>query len=556
MSFKKLGLSDELLSAIQEKGYSEATPVQRKAIPYIIQGLDILAGAQTGTGKTAAFALPILDKLQRSESKRRRVRALILTPTRELASQVADSFRDYGSNLRFKTAVLYGGVSIKTQKDKLRMGVDIVVATPGRLLDHLSQKTVDLSEVEVFVLDEGDRMLDMGFIVDIRRIIKYLPYKRQNLLFSATFPKEIRSLASKLLSSPKEIQISSQNSTAEKVKQLVYPVDRARKKELLIHCIKEEKWFQALVFTKTKRGADKLTKVLNKQRINANAIHGDKTQAARTRALKSFKDGGIQVLVATDVAARGIDINLLPYVVNFDLPLVPEDYIHRIGRTARAGKEGTAISLVCADDFNLLSGIERLLNFRIPREEIEGFETTQHLNTTNLESRNTHRKKPNNKNRELRKKVSDNKKSPWRKKKESDSKNSPWRKKKESDSKNSPWKKKKESDSKNSPWRKKKESDSKNSPWKKKKESDSKNSPWRKKKESDSKNKELRKKVSDNKKSPWRKKKESPRKEEQNTNQRKDSDNKRKKPFKKSAKSNNNSWNNRKNSQNKNKRFN
>ena len=517
MSFKKLGLSDELLSAIQEKGYSEATPVQRKAIPYIIQGLDILAGAQTGTGKTAAFALPILDKLQRSESKRRRVRALILTPTRELASQVADSFRDYGSNLRFKTAVLYGGVSIKTQKDKLRMGVDIVVATPGRLLDHLSQKTVDLSEVEVFVLDEGDRMLDMGFIVDIRRIIKYLPYKRQNLLFSATFPKEIRSLASKLLSSPKEIQISSQNSTAEKVKQLVYPVDRARKKELLIHCIKEEKWFQALVFTKTKRGADKLTKVLNKQRINANAIHGDKTQAARTRALKSFKDGGIQVLVATDVAARGIDINLLPYVVNFDLPLVPEDYIHRIGRTARAGKEGTAISLVCADDFNLLSGIERLLNFRIPREEIEGFETTQHLNTTNLESRNTHRKKPNNKNRELRKKVSDNKKSPWRKKKESDSKNSPWRKKKESDSKNSPWKKKKESDSKN---------------------------------------KELRKKVSDNKNSPWRKKKESPRKEEQNTNQRKDSDNKRKKPFKKSAKSNNNSWNNRKNSQNKNKRFN
>ena len=461
MSFKKLGLSDELLSAIQEKGYSEATPVQRKAIPYIIQGLDILAGAQTGTGKTAAFALPILDKLQKSESKRRRVRALILTPTRELASQVADSFRDYGSNLRFKTAVLYGGVSIKTQKDKLRMGVDIVVATPGRLLDHLSQKTVDLSEVEVFVLDEGDRMLDMGFIIDIKRIIKFLPYKRQNLLFSATFPKEIRSLASKLLSSPKEIQISSQNSTAEKVKQLVYPVDRARKKELLIHCIQEEKWFQALVFTKTKRGADKLTKVLNKQRINANAIHGDKTQAARTRALKSFKDGAIQVLVATDVAARGIDINLLPYVVNFDLPLVPEDYIHRIGRTARAGKEGTAISLVCADDFNLLSGIERLLNFRIPREEIEGFETTQHLNTTNLESNNNQRKKPHNKNKNLRKRVSDNKKSPWRKKKESDNKKTPWRNKKKSDNKKTPWKKKKESDNKKTPWRKKKESDNK-----------------------------------------------------------------------------------------------
>ena len=553
MSFKKLGLSDELLSAIQEKGYSEATPVQRKAIPYIIQGLDILAGAQTGTGKTAAFALPILDKLQRSESKRRRVRALILTPTRELASQVADSFRDYGSNLRFKTAVLYGGVSIKTQKDKLRMGVDIVVATPGRLLDHLSQKTVDLSEVEVFVLDEGDRMLDMGFIVDIRRIIKYLPYKRQNLLFSATFPKEIRSLASKLLSSPKEIQISSQNSTAEKVKQLVYPVDRARKKELLIHCIKEEKWFQALVFTKTKRGADKLTKVLNKQRINANAIHGDKTQAARTRALKSFKDGGIQVLVATDVAARGIDINLLPYVVNFDLPLVPEDYIHRIGRTARAGKEGTAISLVCADDFNLLSGIERLLNFRIPREEIEGFETTQHLNTTNLESRNTHRKKPNNKNRELRKKVSDNKKSPWRKKKESDSKNSPWKKKKESDSLLG---ERKRNLVKTLLGERKRNLIVKTLLGKRKRNLIVKTLLGKRKKESDSKNKELRKKVSDNKKSPWRKKKESPRKEEQNTNQRKDSDNKRKKPFKKSAKSNNNSWNNRKNSQNKNKRFN
>ena len=423
MSFNQLGLSDELLSALQEKNYLKATPVQSKAIPYIIQGLDILAGAQTGTGKTAAFALPILNKLQKSKSKRRRVRALVLTPTRELASQVADSFRDYGSKLRFKTAVLYGGVSIKTQKDKLRMGVDIIVATPGRLLDHLSQKTVDLSEVEVFVLDEGDRMLDMGFIVDIKKIIKSLPYKRQNLLFSATFPREIRTLASKLLHSPKEIQISSQNSTAEKVKQIIYPVDRARKKELLIHCIKEEKWFRVLVFTKTKRGADKLTKVLNKQKINANAIHGDKTQAARSRALKSFKDGEIQVLVATDVAARGIDISLLPYVINFDLPLVPEDYIHRIGRTARAGKEGTAISLVCADDFNLLSGIERLLNFRIPREEIEGFETTQHLNTTNLKSNSNQKKNPYNKNKKLRKKVSDNKKSPWRKKKKSSSKN-------------------------------------------------------------------------------------------------------------------------------------
>jgi ATP-dependent RNA helicase RhlE len=262
MTFEELGLNELVLEGLSCMGFEKATPIQEQAIPEVLKGRDIIGCAQTGTGKTAAFALPILNKLQKSKSKRRRVRALVLTPTRELASQVADSFRDYGSKLRFKTAVLYGGVSIKTQKDKLRMGVDIIVATPGRLLDHLSQKTVDLSEVEVFVLDEGDRMLDMGFIVDIKKIIKSLPYKRQNLLFSATFPREIRTLASKLLHSPKEIQISSQNSTAEKVKQIIYPVDRARKKELLIHCIKEEKWFRVLVFTKTKRGADKLTKVL------------------------------------------------------------------------------------------------------------------------------------------------------------------------------------------------------------------------------------------------------------------------------------------------------
>ena len=419
MSFKKLGLSDELLNAIQEKGYSQTTPVQEKTIPYILQGLDILAGAQTGTGKTAAFALPILNRLQQSESKRRRIRALVLTPTRELASQVGGSFRDYGSNLRFKTAVIYGGVSIKTQKDKLRNGVDIVVATPGRLLDHLNQRTLDLSETEVFVLDEGDRMLDMGFIVDIKKIIKHLPDKRQNLLFSATFPKEIKSLAARLLDSPKQIQMSPQNSITEKVKQKIYPVDRARKRELLIHSIKEEKWFQVLVFIKTKRAADKLTKQLNKHRIKADAIHGDKTQAARTRALKSFKDGNIQVLVATDVAASGIDINLLPFVINYNLPMVPEDYIHRIGRTARAGKEGTAISLVSADEFHLLSEIERLLKFRIPSEDIEGFETTQHLNTTNLDSKNNQRKKSYRDNKQLRKKLSKNKKSPWRRKSKS-----------------------------------------------------------------------------------------------------------------------------------------
>jgi ATP-dependent RNA helicase RhlE len=262
-------------------------------------------------------------------------------------------------------------------------------------------------------------MLDMGFVVDIKKIIKHLPQKRQNLLFSATFPKEIKSLAARLLDSPKQIQMSSQNSTAEKVKQKIYPVDQARKRELLIHCIKKEKWFQVLVFIRTKRAADKLTKQLNKQRIKANAIHGNKSQGARTRALKSFKDGEIQVLVATDVAARGIDINLLPFVINYNLPIVPEDYIHRIGRTARAGKEGTAISLVCAEEFNLLSEIERLLKFRIPREDIEGFETTQHLNTTNLESKNNQRKKSYRGNKQLRKKLFDNKKSPWRRKRKS-----------------------------------------------------------------------------------------------------------------------------------------
>ena len=418
MSFKNLGLSDELLNTIQKEGYSEATPVQEETIPFIIQGIDILAGAQTGTGKTAAFALPILNRLQKSQSKRKMVRALILTPTRELAAQVNNSFRIYGAGLPFKTIEIFGGVSMRPQKSQLRKGVDIVVATPGRLLDHLSQKTIDLSRVEVFVLDEADRMLDMGFKKDIERVIKQLPEKRQNLLFSATFPKEIKRLAARLLNSPKQIQIASENSTAEKVKQQVYPVDHSRKRELLIHCIKEKNWFQVLVFIKTKRAADKLSKQLNKQGIQSNAIHGNKTQAARTRVLESFKKGEIQVLVATDVAARGIDIDLLPVVINFNLPMVAEDYIHRIGRTARAGKEGKAISLVCAEEFNLLSDIERLLKFRIPREDIEGFETTQHLNTTNLKQKNNQNKKSNY-HKSKRKKRSDNKKPHWHKKRKS-----------------------------------------------------------------------------------------------------------------------------------------
>ena len=418
MSFKNLGLSDELLNAIQKEGYSEATPVQERAIPLINKGMDILAGAQTGTGKTAAFALPILNRLQQSKSKKRTVRALILTPTRELAAQVNNSFRTYGIALPFKTIEIFGGVSMRPQKSKLKKGVDIVVATPGRLLDHLSQNTIDLSGVEVFVLDEADRMLDMGFKRDIEKVIKQLPDRRQNLLFSATFPKEIQRLASRLLNSPKKIQVASENSTAENVKQTVYPVDQSRKRELLIHSIKENNWFQVLVFIKTKRAADKLTRQLNKKRILSDTIHGNKTQAARTKALDNFKKGKVQVLVATDVAARGIDIDLLPVVINFNLPMVAEDYIHRIGRTARAGKEGEAISLVCADEFNLLSDIERLLKFRIPREEIEGFETTQHLNTTNLKQKNNQHKKSNHQ-KSRRRKAPDNKKPHWRKKRKS-----------------------------------------------------------------------------------------------------------------------------------------
>ena len=399
MSFNKLGLSSALLKSIQAKGYSNPSEIQQEAIPEILKGKDILAGAQTGTGKTAAFALPILHRLQNAESKRRRVRVLVLVPTRELASQVGESFRDYGSNLRFRTSVLYGGVSINTQIDKIRKGVDIVVATPGRLLDHLNQKTLKLSELETFVLDEADRMLDMGFIQDIKKILQYLPDEKQNLLFSATFPNEIKTLADSLLNAPKRIQIRSSNSTAEKVVQVVYPVDKSRKRELLAHCIKEEGWFQVLVFSRTKHGANKLAQQLSKEGIDADAFHGNKSQAQRTRALKDFKDSKTQVLVATDIAARGIDINLLPQVVNFDLPYVPEDYIHRIGRTARAGQEGKAISLVSADEHKLLFDIEKLLNSPIPRETIEGFEPTQNLSTEAPKSRGSRRRKPSNRSK-------------------------------------------------------------------------------------------------------------------------------------------------------------
>ncbi len=374
MLFNQLGLSAELLRAVDEKGYKEATPIQQQAIPHILKGHDLLAGAQTGTGKTAGFALPLLQRLQHGTANRRRIRALVLTPTRELAAQVGQSVRDYGAYLPFRTAVIFGGVSINTQKDKLRKGVDVVVATPGRLLDHMQQGTIDLSAVEVFVLDEADRMLDMGFIRDIKKVIKVLPKERQNLLFSATFSDDIRNLAARTLNSPAEIQVAQKNSTADNVIQLVYPVDKNRKRELLSHRIGKENWQQVLVFTRTKHGANRLATQLDADGISATAIHGNKSQGARTRALADFKSGKVRVLVATDIAARGLDIERLPHVVNYELPHVAEDYVHRIGRTARAGNNGHAISLVCIDENRLLQDIENLLGAKIEKKVLPGYE--------------------------------------------------------------------------------------------------------------------------------------------------------------------------------------
>ena len=399
MSFKELELCNEILKSIKEKGYVEASPIQKKAIPLILAGHDLLAGAQTGTGKTAAFSLPILNKifLSKKDSQKSTIKSLILAPTRELAVQVADNIRNYGVNLNFKIETIFGGASINVQKTRLKKGADIIVATPGRLLDLLQQKTFNLKNLEIFVLDEADRMLDMGFIKDIEKIIKYLPKVKQTLLFSATFPNEIKSLANSILHKPKEVQIAERNTVADKVKHFVYPVDKDRKAALLGHLIKEENWHQVLVFTRTKRGANKLTKVLNEYGIKADAFHGNKSQGARTKALENFKSKKTQVLVATDIAARGIDISLLPQVVNYDLPYLPEDYIHRIGRTARAGQEGRAISLVSADEVKMLRSIEKLLKFTLPRNEIEGFKPTQELKLFSSEPRSSRRKKPDNK---------------------------------------------------------------------------------------------------------------------------------------------------------------
>ncbi|MEL0583823.1 MAG: ATP-dependent RNA helicase RhlE [Candidatus Thiodiazotropha sp. (ex. Lucinoma kazani)] len=391
MSFDNLGLSAELLRAISEQGYTEPTPIQHKAIPIILDGKDVMAGAQTGTGKTAGFTLPLLQRLSKNPIKgsRRPVRALVLTPTRELAAQVADSVETYGRHMPLRSAVIFGGVKINPQIEKLRRGVDILIATPGRLLDHAGQKTVDLSQIEILVLDEADRMLDMGFIHDIRKILALLPANgaRQNLLFSATFSSDIKALADRLLNRPELIEVARRNTTAERIKQVVHPVDKSRKREMLSHMIGSNNWQQVLVFTRTKHGANRLAQQLEKDGLTASAIHGNKSQGARTRALAGFKSGEVRVLVATDIAARGLDIDQLPHVVNYELPNVPEDYVHRIGRTGRAGNEGEALSLVCVDEHKLLSDIERLLKRKIPEVLLVGYEPDPSIKAEPIQKR-------------------------------------------------------------------------------------------------------------------------------------------------------------------------
>ena len=376
MTFESLGLNAALLRAIAEQGYTEPTPIQQQAIPTILAGRDILAGAQTGTGKTAGFALPILQQLNLHPHERnhRHVRALIVTPTRELAAQVEESVKAYGLHLPLRSTVIFGGVKIGPQVQRLRQGVDIIVATPGRLLDHVQQGNIDLSKIEILVLDEADRMLDMGFIHDIRRIIKLVPKKRQTLLFSATFSNEIRRLSEGLLHNPENIDVAPRNTTAERITQLVHPVEKSSKRALLSFLIGSNDWRQVLVFTRTKHGANRLSQQLERDGLTSSAIHGNKSQGARTRALAEFKSGKVRVLVATDIAARGLDIELLPHVVNFELPNIAEDYIHRIGRTGRAGSDGEAISLVSPDENSFLRDIEKLLGKKIPRKEIEGFD--------------------------------------------------------------------------------------------------------------------------------------------------------------------------------------
>ena len=374
MSFSSLGLSELILRAVDERGYTQPTPIQVETIPVVLSGKDVLAAAQTGTGKTAGFTLPLLQRLAAGPKvKANHIRSLVLTPTRELAVQVAESVATYGKHLPLKSGVVYGGVKINPQMMRLRSGIDVLVATPGRLMDLFRQNAVKFAQVETLVLDEADRMLDMGFIDDILEIIALLPGKRQNLLFSATFSNDIRKLSERLLNHPVQIEVSPRNSTAERVKQTVYEVDKSRKSALLSHLILNKNWQLVLVFTRTKNGADDLAQELERAGISTVVIHGDKKQNQRSRALKRFKEYKVRVLVATDVAARGLDINELPHVVNFDLPKVCEDYVHRIGRTGRAGSEGEAVSLVSADEINLLAAIETLIRQTLTREVENGF---------------------------------------------------------------------------------------------------------------------------------------------------------------------------------------
>ncbi len=392
MNFSELNLSPAILKALAEKAYDKPSPIQAQAIPAVLQGRDIMAAAQTGTGKTAGFTLPILEKLSQGQAaKPNQVRTLILTPTRELAAQVGQSVADYGKYMNLKSAVVFGGVKINPQMMKLRKGVDILVATPGRLLDLFQQNAVRFDSLEILVLDEADRMLDMGFINDIKKILALLPKRRQNLLFSATFSDEVRQLAKGLIKNPVEISVSPRNSTVETVSHSIIPVDKKRKAELLIHLLHENRWNQVLVFCRTKHGANKLAQQLEKEKLPSAAIHGNKSQGARTKALADFKNNKIQILVATDIAARGIDISQLPYVVNFDLPNVPEDYVHRIGRTGRAGASGEALSLVSADEFKQLKDIEKVIKQIISRKIIDGFEPGHDVPASHLNSRGSER---------------------------------------------------------------------------------------------------------------------------------------------------------------------
>lgn len=400
MKFNELNLSDATLKAIADQGYSQPTPIQMKAIPAVASGKDVLAAAQTGTGKTAGFVLPIIEHLQKGQpAKSNHVRTLILAPTRELALQINESVKQYSAyHPTIRSIAVYGGVKINPQMKALRGGIDILIATPGRLLDLYNQNAVKFFKVEILVLDEADRMLDMGFIHDIRRIIQCLPNKRQNLMFSATFTPQIRTLAKTIVVNPIEIQVSTGNSTVKTIKQLIHPVDKKKKPGLLLELLSTNQWRQVLVFTRTKHGANRLTHFLESYGIKSCAIHGNKSQGARVKALSQFKTGSIDVLVATDIAARGIDIDLLPFVVNFDLPSVPEDYVHRIGRTGRAGAEGQAISLVSADEIKQLTDIEKLIKKKIDREMIDGFIPSHDLPEDYRSAPKPHQKQPANRN--------------------------------------------------------------------------------------------------------------------------------------------------------------